>query len=290
MTISPPIPTTSIFRDDALKGKVAFVTGGGSGICKGIAEAYLRHGAKVTIVSRSKDRLEAAAAEMRQSIPGADVLAVAADVREPQQLEAAAKATADKFGRIDILICGAAGNFLAPAESLSYRAFRTVIEIDLIGAFNTIKACFPYLKRSGSASIIGISATLHYNGTALQIHPVAAKAGIDAMFKTLANEWGPYNIRANIVSPGPIAGTEGMERLSIPAMKEASIARIPLRSWGEVVDIAHACVYLATDAARYVTGATLVVDGGAWFTSGGGYDRGKITAGDLPDARKTAKI
>ncbi|KXS16105.1 2,4-dienoyl-CoA reductase [Gonapodya prolifera JEL478] len=261
MPISATVPTNSIFRDDILKGKVAFVTGGGSGICKGIAESYLRHGAKVTIVSRSKDRLEAAAAEMKKNIPGAQVLAVAADVRDPQQLEAAAKATADKFGRIDILICGAAGNFLAPAESLSYRAFRTVIEIDLIGTFNTIKACFPYLKRSGAASVIGISASLHYKGTALQIHPVAAKAGIDAMFKTLANEWGAYNIRCNIVSPGPIQNTEGMDRLSNKAYHDQLIARIPLRGLGEIVDIEHACLYLATDAARYVTGATLVVDG-----------------------------
>jgi len=170
-----------------------------------MAEAMVRHGAKACIVSRTQERLDKAAREMMSAVPGSEVLPIAADVRKPDELEAAAKKCVEKFGRIDIVVCGAAGNFLAPAEKLSYNAFKTVIEIDLLGSYNTVKACFPYLKESGAqtgnSSIIAVTATLHYRGAANQIHPVAAKAGIDAMIRTLSVEWGPYGIRSNIIAP-----------------------------------------------------------------------------------------
>ncbi|KAI9023962.1 2,4-dienoyl-CoA reductase [Hyaloraphidium curvatum] len=258
--------TTSIFQPDILKGKVAFVTGGGSGICKGMAEAMLRHGAKATIFSRTQERLDRAAEQMRKDIPGAEVLAISGDVRNPEDLEKAVKATVERFGKIDIVVAGAAGNFLAPIEQLSYRAFKTVVDIDLLGTFNTIKACFPHLKASGNASIIGVTATLHYHGTPWQVHPVAAKAGVDAMFKTMAVEWGPYGIRTNIIAPGPIGGTEGMDRLSLAETRESRPTRIPLRTIGAIGDIEQATLYLASDASRFTTGATLVVDGGSWLT------------------------
>ncbi|KAI9009230.1 hypothetical protein DFJ74DRAFT_700025 [Hyaloraphidium curvatum] len=266
-------PTTSVFSPDLFKGKVAFVTGGGSGICKGMTEAYLRHGAKCTIFSRTQSKLDAAADEMRRDIPGAQVLAIAGDVRNPEDIEAAMKTTAEKFGGIDIVIVGAAGNFLALAENLSYKAFKTVIDIDLLGAWNTCKAAFPYLKKSGNANIIAISATMHYQGTAMQVHPVAAKAGIDAMIRTLAIEWGRYGIRANIIAPGPIDDTEGIARLLPPAQKDAMIQNIPLRSMGTIRDIELSGLYLASDAARYVTGEAIIVDGGSYLTSGGGAQR-----------------
>ncbi|CAG8717686.1 3876_t:CDS:2 [Gigaspora margarita] len=179
--------TEQIFKNDILKGKVAFVTGGGSGICKGMTEAMLRHGAKAAIISRSQDKLDKAAEEMRKEIDlnfGSDTTsnlthdmynnlhctyvyeffsAIAADVRKPEDIIKAVELTIEKFGRIDILVNGAAGNFLSAIETLSYRAFRTVIEIDLIGTFNTSKACFPHLKKSKGV-VINVSANLHYQG------------------------------------------------------------------------------------------------------------------------------
>ncbi|KAF9934162.1 hypothetical protein FBU30_003186 [Linnemannia zychae] len=263
MSNNPVVPTTSIFKDDILKGKVAFVTGGGSGICKGMAEALARHGAKVTIVGRTLSKLEAAAKEMRAST-GSEILTAAADVRDHKQVQAAVDKHMAKFGRLDILINGAAGNFLCLAQHLSFNAFRAVIEIDVIGTFNVTKCCFPHLKES-KGSIINVSATLHYNGQIFQSHVSAAKAAIDAMSLVWANEWGPLGIRSNCIAPGPIANTEGMSRL---AMDGEEAVRVPIGRMGQVRDIEHATLYLASEAGSYVTGQVLIVDGGNWLQPG----------------------
>src|SRR5262245_49816328 len=169
-----------VFRDGALAGHVALITGGGTGICRGIARAYARFGADVCIVSRKADVLERAAAELSAET-GRAVAAVAADVRDPDAIGKAIAATVERFGGLDTLINGAAGNFLAPAAALSPNGFRTVIEIDLVGTFNASRAAFEHLRTAGDALILNISATLHYHGTPLQIHASAAKAGIDAV-------------------------------------------------------------------------------------------------------------
>ncbi|GJJ70520.1 2,4-dienoyl-CoA reductase [(3E)-enoyl-CoA-producing], peroxisomal [Entomortierella parvispora] len=258
----PVVPTTSIFKDDILKGKVAFVTGGGSGICKGMAEALARHGAKVTIFSRTLSKLEAAAKEMRAST-GGEIFAVAGDVRDPKQVQAAVDQHMAHYGRLDILVNGAAGNFLSLTQHLSFNAFRSVIEIDLIGTFNTTRVCFPHLKAS-KGSIINVTATLQFNGQVFQAHACAAKAGIDAMSLVWANEWGPLGIRSNCIAPGPIANTVGMAKLS-PGDAEGDSVRIPIGRMGEIRDIEHATLYLASEAGSFVTGQTLVVDGGNWL-------------------------
>ncbi|KAG0243265.1 hypothetical protein BGW41_002450 [Actinomortierella wolfii] len=239
MSANPVAPTNSVFKEDILKGKVAFVTGGGSGICRGMTEALVRHGAKATIVSRTLSKLEAAAREMSQAT-GGEVYAVAADVRDPKQIQAAVDKHMEKFGRIDILVNG-----------------------DLIGTFNSTKCCFPHLKAS-KGSIINVSATLHYNGTVFQSHASAAKAGVDALSRVWANEWGPLGIRSNVIAPGPIAGTVGMAKLS----PDGETVRIPIGRMGEVRDIEHATLYLASDAGSFVTGQILVVDGGQWLQPG----------------------
>ncbi|KAG0202665.1 hypothetical protein BGX28_004892 [Mortierella sp. GBA30] len=257
-----PVPTNTIFKEDILKGKVAFVTGGGSGICKGMAEALARHGAKVTIVSRTLSKLEQAAKEMRAST-GGEFFAVAADVRDPKQIQAAVDKHIAHYGRLDILVNGAAGNFLSLSQHLSFNAFRSVIEIDLIGTFNTTKCCFPHLKAS-KGSIINVSATLAYNGTVMQSHACAAKAGVDALSLVWANEWGPLGIRSNCIAPGPIANTVGMSKLA----PEGEVVRVPIGRMGEVRDIEHATLYLASEAASYVTGQVLIVDGANWLQPG----------------------
>lgn len=254
----------SVFRDDILEGKVAFVTGGGSGICKGITKALMAHGARAAIVGRKLDRLNAAAKEL-SGLTGRDCLATPADVREPPKVEAALEETLDRFGRIDIVVNGAAGNFLCPAAQLSYNAFRTVVDIDTVGTWNVCRAAFERTLRDHGGVILNISATLHYAATPLQAHASAAKAAVDSLTKSLALEWGSMGIRINAIAPGPIEDTEGMARLAPADMKEKLEKSIPLRRWGTIDDIANAALFLASDAASYVHGEVFVVDGGAWL-------------------------
>ncbi len=254
----------SIFRDDVLRGKVALVTGGGSGICKGIALTLASHGAHVAVMGRKLEPLQATVAEVEAA--GGQGLAVAGDVRRPEEVEAAVARVVEKFGALDILLNGAAGNFLCPAAQLSPNGFKTVIDIDLAGTFNMSRAAFSHLQARGG-SILNISATLHYGGTPMQGHVAAAKAGIDALTKNLAVEWGPLGIRTNAIAPGPIDGTEGMSRLAPGEMRDALIAATPLKRFGRIEEIAWAAVYLCSPAAAYVNGATLVVDGGRWLNN-----------------------
>lgn len=257
----------SIFKSDILAGRTALITGGGGDICKEIATVYAAHGANVAITSRSVERLEGAAEEIRKAT-GGRVLAVGCDVRVTESVEAAVAATVEAFGGIDLLVNGAAGNFPAPIAGLSYKGFRTVVEIDLLGTFNVTKACQKPLmeagRKNGDASIVNISATLHYNGTPFQAHVNAAKSGIDALTMTVANEWGPANVRCNCVSPGPIADTEGMRRLTPTADLERQASEaIPMKRFGTKREIADACLFLSSSAARYITGEILIVDGGS---------------------------
>ncbi|KAF1802257.1 hypothetical protein V8B55DRAFT_1478463 [Mucor lusitanicus] len=253
------VDTTKVFKEDLFKGKILLCSGGGSGICRGMTEAMVKHGATAVIFSRSKDKLEKAAKEMSAKT-GGEVFAVAGDVRNPADVENAVKITVEKYGRIDFLINGAAGNFLAAFDHLSYNAFRTVIEIDLLGTFNLTKAASQYLKQSKGA-IINVSATLHYTGTPFQQHAGAAKAAIDALTKHWAVELGPHGVRVNGIAPGPIAATVGMEKLG-PAF---DLTAVPMQRMGEVQDIAHSTVFLFSEAATYISGVVLVVDGGAWL-------------------------
>jgi peroxisomal 2,4-dienoyl-CoA reductase len=255
-----------VFRDDALAGRVALITGGGTGICRGIAAAYARFGADVCIVSRKHDVLAATAAAIATET-GRTPLAVAADVRDPAAIQRAVDATVERFGKLDTVINGAAGNFLAPAAGLTPNGFRTVIDIDLNGTFHTARAAFEALQRSGDALILNISATLHYHGTPLQIHASAAKAGVDAITRNLAVEWGRFGIRVCGIAPGPIGDTEGMRRLAPPDITDRMIAMIPAGRFGAIEDIAAAAVFLRSSAAAYVTGHTLVVDGGHCIAS-----------------------
>jgi peroxisomal 2,4-dienoyl-CoA reductase len=263
----PESAARSPFRSDVLLGKVAFVTGGGSGICKGIARAYLAHGAQAVIVGRNAERLAQAAAELEEAT-GKRCLAAPCDVRKPADVEAALKTTLDEYGRLDLVVNGAAGNFLAPAAALSPNGFRTVMDIDANGTFHVCRAAFDAWLRDHGGQILNVSATLHYAATPLQIHASAAKAAIDSMTRTLALEWGPLGVRVYGIAPGPIDGTEGMSRLAPGDVKAKLTATIPLRRFGTIDDIAHAAVFLASDAASYVHGETLVVDGGAWLGIG----------------------
>ena len=253
-----------VFREDILEGKVAFVTGGGSGICKGIAEALMKHGASAAIAGRKVERLEAAARELSDAT-GRRCIPTPCDVREPAQVEAALDRTIAEFGRVDIVINGAAGNFLAPASQLSFNGFRTVMAIDALGTFNVCRVAFDKWLRDHGGVILNVSATLHYAATPLQIHASAAKAAIDSMTKSLALEWGRLGIRVNGIAPGPIDGTEGMSRLAPGDIAQKLKALTPLGRYGRIDEIGSIAVFLASDAASLIHGATIVADGGAWL-------------------------
>jgi peroxisomal 2,4-dienoyl-CoA reductase len=256
--------TTKIFVDGLLKEHVAFVTGGGTGITGGVARALAEAGARVALVSRKLEHLDPAAAAINEK--GGKAFAVAADVRNPEEVDNAIAATVEHFGKIDIVVNGAAGNFLVPAEQLSPNGFGVVVDIDLKGTFNVCRAAFAQLKEH-RGQILNISATLHYLGTPMQLHVSAAKAGVDALTRNLAVEWGRYGIRANAIAPGPIEDTEGMKRLVPEPIKEKLRERIPLGRFGLIKDVANAAVFLCSDAASYINGTVLVVDGGHWLAA-----------------------
>ncbi len=249
-----------IFRENLLKDKVAFVTGGGSGIGLRIAERFAEHGAAVVLAGRKQERLDAAATALRAAGARAEIAAL--DVRDYAAVEAALQKTREQWGEIDILLCAAAGNFPAPVHGMSANGFKAVIDIDLLGTFNTCRAAYPHLRKPG-ASIVNISANHATMPIAFQAHVCAAKAGVELLTKTLALEWGPSGIRANCITPGPTDETEGMRRLAPTAEARHTIERnIPLRRLGTKDELADLALFLCSDAASYITGAVYVCDGG----------------------------
>ena len=251
-----------IFAENILQGKTALVTGGGTGITGGGARALSEAGARVCISSRKAENLEA----MKNTIEraGGECLALPADVRDFAAVENAVNETVKNFGALDIVVNGAAGNFLCGANELSANGFGTVLDIDAKGTFNVCRAAFEELKKT-RGQILNISATLHLSATPMQIHVSAAKAAVDAMTRNLAVEWGKFGIRANGIAPGPIEDTEGMRRLLPEPLKEKLAKKIPLQRFGRIRDIENAAVFLCSDAASYINGVTLVVDGGHWL-------------------------
>lgn len=252
---------SGIFADNAFAGKSVFVSGGTSGIGLGIAEAFARHGARLAVMSRSRDKVDAAVETLAGL--GAEAVGHAADVRDYPAVEAALEAAHGQIGDFDVLVSAAAGNFVAPALGMSANAFRTVVDIDLNGSFNVLRAAHRFLRKPG-ASVINISAPQATIPYPLQAHACAAKSGIDMLTRVLAGEWGVDGVRVNSISPGPIAGTEGMARLAPSQEAEDHLtASIPLGRYGEKREIGDAAMFLSSPQAAYITGVVLPVDGGA---------------------------
>ena len=251
-----------IFANNILQGKVAFITGGATGLTAGVTRAFAEHGAKLAITSRKAENLDA----MKQSIEamGGECFTVVTDVRDYEAVESAIAQTVEHYGQIDIVVNGAAGNFLCAADQLSANGFGPVVDIDTKGTFNVCRAAFEELRKS-KGQILNISATLHYLATPMQIHVSAAKAGVDAITRNLSVEWGRHGIRVNGIAPGPIEDTEGMKRLLMPELKEKLTRKIPLQRFGRIADIENSALFLTSDAASYINGVTLVVDGGQWL-------------------------
>ncbi|HYD99110.1 MAG TPA: SDR family oxidoreductase [Alphaproteobacteria bacterium] len=246
-------------------GKKVFVAGGSSGINLGIAEGFAACGATVGIMSRSADRVAGAVDKLRSY--GGTAEGWSGDVRDYAAVEQVLGDFHGKYGSIDVLVSGAAGNFPAPAVGISSNGFKSVMDIDLLGTFHVLRAAHAFLTKPG-ASIINISAPQAFNAMEYQVHVCAAKAGVDMVTRVLAMEWGPEGIRVNSIVPGPIAGTEGMARLAPGAEAEKAVLRtVPMRRMGQTEDIARAAIFLASDLAAYVSGTVLPVDGG-WSLAG----------------------
>ncbi len=251
---------TSVFQERILAGRNAYITGGTSGICLGIAELFARQGASVAVQGRNPEKVDAAVQTLSQH--GGLVRGCSADVRDAVATGAALQSVRESWGEIDILICGAAGNFPALVLGMSPNGFKSVVDIDLLGTFNTARMAWEYLRRPG-ASILAISATHGSQPYALQSHVCAAKAGVEMLCKVLALEWGPQGVRVNAIAPGPVDGTEGMRRLAPTEEARAAVsAVVPLRRFARIDEIADAALFLCSGAAAYITGVVLNVDGG----------------------------
>lgn len=248
------------------KNKNVLVVGGTSGINRGVAEKFAAAGARVAVVSRSQEKVDDTVAAL-VAAGAADARGFAADVREVDAIKTGIDAIAAAWGRLDVIISGAAGNFPALAMGMSPNGFRSVIEIDLLGTFHVMQAVYPHLQKPGAA-IINISAPQAVIPMAGQSHVCAAKAGVDMITRTLCLEWGAEGVRINSIIPGPIDNTEGMKRLAPTEKIRAAVTNsVPLQRMGSTDDIANACLFLASDFASYITGAVIPVDGG-WAQGG----------------------
>jgi len=255
----------SPFRTDLLRGKVALVTGGATGLGLEVARLLGSHGARVAICSRKESNLQAAVAALQEA--GIEAGYGVCDVRNHDEVTKVVENVLRTFGQLDVVVNNAAGNFPAPIDGLSANGFKAVVDIDLLGTFNVSKAAYELWLREHGGAVVNISAATQYRGMALQAHVVSAKAGIDAFTRACAIEWGPDGVRVNVLAPGAMSGTEGMRRIAGDNQHRA--IQNPLRRIGSTTEVAHAVLFLASDAASYVTGATLVVDGGGWLTASG---------------------
>jgi NAD(P)-dependent dehydrogenase (short-subunit alcohol dehydrogenase family) len=258
----------SVFQGQLLAGKHAFVTGGTSGINLGIARRLAQAGARLSVLGRNADRGQRALQVLKEV--GGEAAFHQADVREYAAVESALAGAVERYGRLDILVNGAAGNFPAPVLGMSSNGFRAVVDIDLVGTFNSCRAGFQHLQQPG-AVVVNVSAPQAYAPAPFQAHVCAAKAGVDMLTRVLAMEWGGAGVRVNAITPGPIAGTEGMERLAGSPEEAARVVRtVPLGRLGTVEDVAEAVLFLVSPAASFITGAVLVCDGG-WSLGGLGH-------------------
>jgi NAD(P)-dependent dehydrogenase (short-subunit alcohol dehydrogenase family) len=258
---------TDIFQGTIFQGKTAVITGGGSGINLRIAERFAEHGAHVALIGRTKEKLDNAVAGIIAS--GGRASAHAGDVRDYKAMDAIMAEVHQAHGEIDVLVCGAAGNFPAPAAVMSANGFKSVLDIDVLGTFHAARSAFERLRKPG-AVLLNISAPQAYIPYPLQAHVCAAKAGVDMITRTLAMEWGPLGVRVNSIAPGPIDDTEGMRRLApSEETRQKVLEAVPLKHFGSKDDIANLCLFVASPAGRYITGAVLVCDGGQSLMGGG---------------------
>jgi len=258
-----------MFETGLLKGKSIIITGGGTGLGKSMATRFAELGADLVITSRRQNVIDETAEELRQY--GGQVLAVPCDVRDPDQVQHMVDETVKTFGKIDILLNNAAGNFISPTENLSPNAFKTVVDIVLNGTFFCTQAAGKVMRKNKGGVILNIVTTYSWTGSGYVVPSACAKAGVLAMTRSLAVEWAKYGIRTVAIAPGPFPTKGAWSRLAPPGLgiEKKMKNRIPLKRVGEHIELANLASYLISDQAAYINGEVVTIDGGEWLKGAG---------------------
>lgn len=267
--------TSKMLRDNALKGKTIVVTGGGSGLGKAMTKYFLELGANVAITSRNLEKLEAAAKELEVETKGT-CLPIQCDVRHYSQVETMHKAVINKFGKVDVLLNNAAGNFISPTERLSANAFDTIIDIVLKGSKNCTLAFGKHWinTKQTNTIVLNIVTTYAWTGSGYVVPSATAKAGVLAMTRSLAVEWAKYGMRFNAIAPGPFPTKGAWDRLMPGNLKDKfdMSKKVPLQRVGEHQELANLAAYLVSDFSAYINGEVITIDGGEWLKGAGEFN------------------
>ncbi|HAY3556658.1 TPA: SDR family oxidoreductase [Elizabethkingia meningoseptica] len=266
--------TQSMLKDDALKDKVIIVTGGGSGLGKAMTKYFLQLGAKVVITSRNLEKLQGTAQEL-EAETGGTVFCVACDVRNWDEVEAVKDAVLKEFGKIDVLLNNAAGNFISPTERLTHSAFDSILDIVLKGTKNcTLSIGKHWIDSKTQGTVLNIVTTYAWTGSAYVVPSACAKAGVLAMTRSLAVEWAKYGIRFNAIAPGPFPTKGAWDRLLPGDLVEKfdMTKKVPLRRVGDHQELANLAAYLVSDFSAYINGEVVTIDGGEWLQGAGEFN------------------
>ena len=262
-----------MFEIDLLKGKTIIITGGGTGLGKSMAVRFAELGANLVLTSRRQDVLDETSSEIKQAT-GAKILTVTADIRSPEQVADMVAQSVSRFKKIDGLLNNAAGNFISPTEKLSENAFKTIVDIVLLGSFNCTLNAGREMIKSGGGNILSIVTTYAWTGSGYVVPSASAKAGVLAMTRSLAVEWAKYNIRSNAIAPGPFPTKGAWSRLVPPGLniEKKMKERVPMKRFGKHEELANLAAYLMADGSAYINGDVITIDGGEWLKGAGQFN------------------
>ncbi len=262
-----------MFKSDLLTGKTIIITGGGTGLGKSMSKKFGELGANLVLTSRRQDVLDETAKEINDAT-GAEILTVPTDVRHSEQVQKMVAQSVEKFGKVDGLLNNAAGNFISPTEKLSENAFRTILDIVLVGTFNCTQAVGAIMRKNDGGAILNIVTTYAFTGSGYVVPSACAKGGVLAMTRSLAVEWAKYGIRTNAIAPGPFPTKGAWKRLLPPGLniEKKMIERVPLKRFGEHEELANLAAYLMADESNYMNGEVVTMDGGEWLKGAGQFN------------------